>query len=259
MNSDEVLRKIGLTPNEAHIYSFLLNSQKALSASDVILALTMDKVSVYRSLKSLQQQGLVSVVGETRNQQYKASSSKNLFAKYNEQLSTLTSLRDQLEDLVQTATTKQHEFYQNNNISVYKGIEGYKDWNAQRIATNVEVIYEFTSGRIIEALFGDAATQRTYMQSYVNERVKKNIAIKSLMADVIDRESYDTTDQRMLKEQRIIRLKEEMQGFITVFGDSFGFYTKQANEYIGVIVRDPILSKMMLVTFKLLWEQGEQV
>jgi sugar-specific transcriptional regulator TrmB len=259
MNSDEVLRKLGLTPNEARIYTHLLNSQKDQPASEVIKILKMDKVSAYRSLKSLQHQGLVSAFGETRNQRFKVASSKNLFAKYNDQLSSLTSLRDQLEDLVQAATTKQHEFYQNNNISVYKGIEGYKQWNAERIGPGVSEIFEFTSGRIIEGMFGDAAEQQDYMQQYIQERVSKKISIKSLMSDIIAREHYDVTNHEILKQQRVIHLQEEMEGFMTTFGENFAFYTKQADEYIGVIVRDPILTKMMTVTLSLLWDQGEEV
>lgn len=259
MSENNVLNQLGLTPNEERVYLFLLNTQIEHSASDVVSVLGMDKVSVYRALKSLQQQELIGVSGETRNQQYRVNSSKRLFEKYNKQVQALTGLRDQLEELVQSATSKQNEFYRSQRIRIYKGLDGYKKWNNDRLQKGVKEIYEFSGGAILEKLFHNTPGQQKYLRSFIEARLKCKARMFSLMSAGIERAPYDLSSNELMKEQRIIRLKTEMDGFMSIFGDNFGFYTKQGEEYIGVIINDPILANMMKITFNVLWEQGEEV
>ena len=91
--SKNVLENLGLTPNESNIYRYLLSTQSILSAHEITLALSLDKVSTYRALKSLEQQNLITVTGEKRTQRYQLNSTKELFNKYENQVQELSSLR----------------------------------------------------------------------------------------------------------------------------------------------------------------------
>ena len=257
--SDNALESLGLTPNESEVYKYLLASTGQRPAQEIISLLSMDKVSVYRALKSLEQQGLIHVTGETRNQRYSINSTKGLFDKYDDQVKQLTSLREQLEALVSSATKAQHEFYQHNHIEVFKGMDGYRSWNNERLEGNVKSISEFGSGKFLRELFGSEQQMSNYMNSYIKNRVKKGISIRVLSDGSIPMRSYDHTSKKILKQQRVVDLVEPLDGFMSIFGDRFGFYTKQGGEYIGVIISDPILSGIMTTMFDTLWKQGEEV
>lgn len=258
MSESIVLEKLGLTPNESLVYRHLLASQVLQTAQELILALSIDKVSVYRALKSLEQQNLINVTGEARNHKYRVSPTKNLLDKYNSKVHELSSLRDQLEDLVNSAANEQSEHYQRHNIQVYKGLEGYKTWNAERLKRGGSLNREFGSRKFLGELFGDDNARRKYMLGYITARVKKGIYLRSLTMLPAELEDFDKTDPALLKEKRLIKLSEELVLIMSVFGDSFGFYTKQGGEYLGVIISDPLLAKMIATVFDALWEQGEK-
>ena len=259
MQNSDVLEKLGLSPNESNVYKYLLSNQVVQSAQDIILALSMDKVSVYRALKSLTDQGLVTVTGETRNYKYRVSPTKNLLDKYNVKVGELSSLREQLDELISDATRQQHNFYQRHNIQVFKGLDGYKQWNNERLKGAVTAIMEFGSIEFLDTLFGDKVSKSSYMHAFIKERVKRKISMMSLAIYPKTFATYDKTSAKILKQQRTIMLEDDIQAYMSIFGDSFGFYTKQGNEYIGVIIRDPILTKMIIVFFNALWEKGEIV
>ena len=117
--SKNVLENLGLTPNESNIYRYLLSTQSILSTHEITLALSLDKVSTYRALKSLEQQNLITVTGEKRTQRYQLNSTKELFNKYENQVQELSSLRSQLDELITHATSEQHDFYLKNKIQIY--------------------------------------------------------------------------------------------------------------------------------------------
>ena len=259
MSQNTALKRLGLTSNESNVYMYLLDVQTEQSAKDIIDALSFDKVTVYRALKSLEEQRLIEIFGKTRNQTFKASPSKQLFTKYNEKMSELADIRNQLEELVQSAASKRHEFYRSNKISVYSGLSGFRSWNERRLESGIKDIYEFSSGRIFKGLFSDEHEEVAYMEGYIKRRLEKNISMYSLMSSHTQRKNYDTTDDKRLKQQKIIKLEDDADGFMSVFGNCFGFYTKQSDQYLGIIIEDPILSKMMLLTFKSLWNQGDEV
>ena len=259
MKEDNVLEELGLTPNESSVYKYLLSNQAVQSAQDIILALSMDKVSAYRALKSLTNQRLISTTGETRNYKYRVSPTKNLLDKYNVKVHELSSLREQLDDLISAATRQQHNFYQKHNVQVFKGLDGYKQWNNERLKGSTSVIREFGSIEFLDSLFGNKTVKTNYMRSFIKERVKRKISMMSLAIYPTTLATYDSSSAKILKEQRTIKLEDDIQAYMSIFGDSFGFYTKQGNEYIGVIIRDPILTRMIIVFFNALWAKGDVV
>ena len=56
MSQNTALKRLGLTSNESNVYMYLLDVQTEQSAKDIIDALSFDKVTVYRALKSLEDQ-----------------------------------------------------------------------------------------------------------------------------------------------------------------------------------------------------------
>lgn len=258
MSDNNVLENLGLTPNESKVYQYLLSKQSVQSASDIITALSLDKVSTYRALKSLEQQNLLNVSGEKRTQRYQISTTQNLYKKYEEKVQGLTSLRSQLDQLITNATSQQYDFYLNNKIKIYKGLSGYKQWMHERLK-NTSSIQEFGDSGLLKEMFDDVKEMDEYILSYINKRVEQKISVQSLLSRPKQLMRFDKTNKKLLKEQKIIPALDEFSGFMSVFGDSFGFYTKQGGEYLGVILNDPLLAGMMKVLFNTLWIQGETI
>ena len=255
--SKNVLENLGLTPNESNIYQYLLSTQASLSAHEITLALSLDKVSTYRALKSLEQQNLITVTGEKRTQRYQLNSTKELFNKYENQVQELSSLRSQLDELITHATSEQHDFYLKNKIQIYKGKEGYRLWNYERLKNGTKTIKEFGSDNFIRKIFDTEDELFVYMNKYIQDRVSNKISMQSLVTPTANDWIFNRSDKKLLKEFKILETNDEVEAYMSIFGNRFGFYTKQGNEYLGVIIDDLFLASMMTTLFNALWVQGK--
>lgn len=257
MSIELSLKRLGLSAPEARVYVFLVQHGQS-SAPQIQSALGMDKVGVYRALAELEKKDYVERLGETRNQQFVARPAEKLLERYDQQMQQLSSARSDVEQFMQDILDNRHDLYKNHNIQVYEGVEGYRVWNDERLKGSVDVIREYGRNDFLEQFFRPDETE-AYMQAYIQRRVAKNIPIRVLADANSDVPERDRSNAATLKEARAIAMPSDLDGFMSVFGDRIGFYTKQSGEYLGIIIQDKMLAKMMAIFFDALWEHGKGV
>ncbi len=96
-----------------------------------------------------------------------------------------------------------------------------------------------------------------YMNKYIQDRVSNEISMQSLVTSTANDWIFNRSDKKLLKEFKILETNDEVEAYMSIFGNRFGFYTKQGNEYLGVIIDDSFLASMMTTLFNALWVQGK--
>jgi sugar-specific transcriptional regulator TrmB len=254
MDYAQALSAIGLSSTEAKIYLFLAHNGQC-SAPQIQAALNVEKVPTYRALNALKKRGYVQAHGESRNQRFAAAPLPVVLAGYDQQMKSLLTARNDLESLVRDLADKQHALYKDNRITAFDGLDGYRLWMDARLQGNPEIIREFGRNAFVEQFFDSSESFDDYMDSYIQRRVAKGIRLRSLGSHVRQR-SFDITSAALLKEQRLLEIGA-IDGILSIFGDKFGFYSRQGDRYIGVVIDDPMLARLATLLFDALWERAE--
>lgn len=254
MNVAVALKRLGLSAPESQVYLFLLQHGQS-SAPHIQAALAMDKVAVYRALSELQNKQYIERLGETRNQQFVAQPLEKLLDGYDSRIKELSDARNEIQEFMESVVSKRHDLYRQHNIQIYEGIEGYRLWNDERLKDGVSLIREYGRNDFLEQFFAPEEVE-PYMQAYIKRRVSKNIPIRILADANAPVPERDRSNENTLKESRAVPMPEGLDSFMSVFGDKVGFYSKQADEYFGIIIDDRMLSIMLCAFFDSLWSQG---
>ncbi|HSX05865.1 MAG TPA: helix-turn-helix domain-containing protein [Candidatus Saccharimonadales bacterium] len=257
MDVSAALQKLGLNRVESAIYLYLTQNGPSLGA-DLQTALAFQKVPTYRALKELKARGYIESLGQARNQRFAALPLATLLSRYDEQVQELRQARAGLESFMARLVDQQSDLYKQNNVKIYEGREGYRLWNEERIGKDVDMIRECGPDHFLYEFFSPEEA-RAYMLNYIDRRLKKNIPIRIIHDTTEAIHDYDRTDRAVLKETHAVPLPPGLTTFMSIFGNRFGFYTRQNGRYVGVIIDDPMMTQLLIWFFDNVWQNGKKV
>lgn len=251
------LQKIGLTKNEVDVYVFLLKNS-ATFGSDIHTTLGIDKSSCYRAINNLLKLKLIEKSGESKNKMFFINDSKNLDDLIDKKETEILSIKKSFRKLLSEIKKDKDGLYKQENIQIYNGIEGYKLFNEQRLRGNHKYVKELGTRLFIEKIIS-SDEYYSYMNSYIKRRIKKGIKMHTLFDISEENDSIDITDEKLLKESRQYPNKLDLGAFITIFGNYFGYYTCKNNKFMGVIVFDPLLTRLIESMYDVIWSLSKPV
>jgi sugar-specific transcriptional regulator TrmB len=254
MDITQSLQKLGLTSNETAVYLFLL-SNGPNSGTDIYTTLGLDKASCYRAINSLLKLGLINTSGATKNQQFFIEDVYHLHDLINTKEKELASIRNDFSELINSIEANSEQLYKSQNIEIFQGKDGYLLWNERRLKGNHKLIKELGTRKFLNKIISDKE-YNSYMRGYLKKRVSKNIHMQSLGDISEEHDDIDITDPKLLKEARTFPKDLGMDAFLSIFGDHFGYYSFKADKFMGVIVFDPMMSKLLSAMFDVLWQQA---
>jgi len=129
---EELLREIGLSPNEARVYEALLQIGES-SVQAISLKSKVHRRNVYDSLNKLMEKGLVSEVFVKGEKNFKAINPRRLLELLKEKEERVNKLLPEMQ-LKYEAVEEKEEAY------LYRGIEGFKNY-LQDILKTEETVY----------------------------------------------------------------------------------------------------------------------
>jgi predicted transcriptional regulator len=129
---EELLREIGLSPNEARVYEALLKTGEA-SVQDISLKSKVHRRNVYDSLNKLMEKGLTSEVFVNGEKNFKATNPRRLMELLKEKEERVNKLLPEMQSKYEAVEGKEEAY-------LYKGIEGFKNY-LQDILKTKETVY----------------------------------------------------------------------------------------------------------------------
>lgn len=256
MSNLKSLEKLGLTKNQIEIYKFLLRNG-SLPAPEIVNGMGMDKSSVYRALKALEDFGLVEVSGLIRNQIFHPMHPKKLEDVYKERIEEIKSTKSDIDLFIKDIDQFAKEHYKQNNIQVYEGSDGYRAWMYERLEGDHNLIQELSTTKFIKKL---DKGYTDFMDEFIPKRIKKGIWVNGITfsQDEIPDE-FDRSDTKKLKEYRNYPEEEETNAAFCVFGEKLGYFTTVDNKFIGIYINDRFIAHLAKRMFNVIWDSSAPI
>jgi sugar-specific transcriptional regulator TrmB len=247
---------LGITLNEAAVYLFLL--QHGLTAGAKIHPqLNMDKSSSYRALSSLLEKNLIYKVGEERNQQFGANPAEQLEQVIESKRDALNQAQNQLKTFIASLDSlTQHDYYQ-NNMTILKGQEGFKQWNLTRLQPGSTIIRELATRTFIQPIIGTDQEYDEYMDYYIRKRVSRKIEMRVLITEATRNDNVDITSKKDIKETRILPSNFSPGAIISTWADCTGFISSKHGEVLSIIIKDEFINNIVTQMYDFIWNLSE--
>lgn len=251
------LKKLGLTQNEIDIYLFLLKNE-GIAAPQIYKSLGLDKSSAYRALSLLQEKELILVSGETRNQEYEAKPADELERFYKQKRQEIKTIGNTINDFVADIESYAKSNYKSQSIKIFEGEKSYFAFNEARLADGVKLIREIGVKEFLDKVVV-GVDYENYMNEYISRRVKKGIKIRCLYDDREDYLPFDYTNPKILKQARKYTGELDLNSFMSTYGNKVGFFTIKVNTFMGVVIEDVFITKLINSMYDAIWKVSEEV
>lgn len=129
---EELLREIGLSPNEARVYEALLKTGEA-SVQEISNRSKVHRRNVYDSIQKLMEKGLASEVFIKGEKNFKATNPRRLLELIKEKEEKVNKLLPEMQQKYEAVEEKEEAY-------VYRGVEGFKNY-LQDILKTRETVY----------------------------------------------------------------------------------------------------------------------
>jgi sugar-specific transcriptional regulator TrmB len=252
---DVLLGEAGLSKNASAVYLYLLRSGER-AGTEIYSDTQMDKSSCYRAIKELVELGLVSTNGETRNQTFCAYSPNRLIDIVRIEQDRLVETKHELELFSKSMDSYISESYKSKNVTVLEGPSGYLRYMEARLEKPGSIIRDITT---IESELGHHEDYLTWIQGHIKERVKRKISIRVLYGSTDTIVPVNTTIPNELKEARQLPSPLSIRANISTFASTMGIYRQTGKDFLGILIRDPIVTEMQNSIYDYLWNQGKPI
>lgn len=233
------LEKLGLNSQEIKVYLATLELGQA-SIQEIAKKADIARTSIYNFLDNLTEKRLIWATSRKKRKLYSAAHPNQLLEIERSRLAELQSLLPELLAIYNKDKKKPR-------VTFYDGIDGIKHVYADTLADKQPII-EWTDFNSLKITLGN------FYQEYPTERAKRNIALKSIVADEPEARKAMTSDTRLLRETRFITAKE-LQTDVMVYGNKVAMLSLHSTPPFAVLVEDANLAQTMKVVWGELWER----
>lgn len=245
----DVLKELGLSQEEADIYSTLLD-KGALSATSISKNSKVKRTYVYAVCKSLIKKGLISQLTEKNVTTFSPLSPDHLMDLAERQKQEALKASQTLEGILPTLKNKYSSVESKPVITYYEGYEGIKKVYMDTIKEG-KTIYSFMQNSEIEPNF------RTWLrETYVKSRLENNIHAKVILSSGNWAKEYVQKSPELLREVKVVPSnKYPFQVEVNIYGNKISFmnyHTK--SDPVGIIIENEYTAKTMLAFFNLTWD-----
>lgn len=251
------LKKIGLSENEARVYSALLELGSA-TAQQIAQKASVNRPTTYVQLETLMKIGLVSSFEKESSK--KGGATKTFFRvedpaylkkiietekrNLSEREGELTATLPNLEKLFVGIGARP-------KVRFFEGVEGLKTIQDEFLRTNDKLVEAAQSLDDIHGIFP------THSEDYVPRRVKKGIHSKLIYTSSRGPILKDT-DSTMLRESRYVPPEHfKLNSDMAIYGDNIALSALHERPY-GIIIESKEIANSMRALFYLAWDQAKR-
>jgi len=232
MDLSEFLQQFGLTETESGVYMEALQHEH-VSVKELSDLIGLKRPRVYHALETLEQKGLVRVLGSRKVKRFRAEPPEQLKTLLKRKEIEIVSLSKKLDKALPKFPTQRHGVADVSDVEYFRGAEGVKNLaELHRRSKAKEVFALNPSFSLVEKL-----VENEYGLSYLKERAKMEIKTKTIWQDLPTNPEVAEHD-KLLREMRLAPVEKfgEFQSTIIIFDNSvvtinylpevFGFHVK---------------------------------
>lgn len=165
--TEQLLKKLGLTPGEAQVYLALIKNGES-NVATLVQATELYRPAVYRALAGLEQKNLLVQSASARRRTYRAAPVQILSARVKE-------LGDELNDVLPDLERTQERRVQRPAVRVFYGKEGVREVYADLVRTLARgsIFYRYTSEKDLDEV--NSYLPKRYRQDRDNKHLERQV------------------------------------------------------------------------------------
>lgn len=238
------LKGIGFSKNEALVYLATLELGRS-SIWEIAKKSGIKRPTCYVLLDELIWKGYATSTNDGRRTLYSVNSPKQLLRAVETRFSRFSNTITQLEALASNNPQKP-------TVRLYEGVNGIAEaYNAS--------INQPKGGEIL--IYGTQLVETHYrdmMVDYINQRVKKGIHAKVILAETDYNRSVPPRDNRELRETRFLPIETFNPSIeVNIFGDSIAYIAHSEKTPFATVIENSTLASEEKQRFNLLFEQAK--
>lgn len=250
-NLTNILMRYGLTSQEADIYIHL-SQNPSLTALQISRALHLSRTKVYRLLDKLAITGLVRQQIDSRGLKFSAASPEALFPLVSSKEAEVSSLRQNLPQLVSQVSALQASVSSSSRVMVYHGVSGLTQVNYNLTHADglirvyeVEHLSDFIPQETAEDI------RRKLVQSQITTHDLTN---KTSFPDFTQvTEMIENFSQFRHIDPKMLKISFEA----LIYNNVYATYSYTGNEIFCIEIHNPELAAMQKQIFDFIWEQAK--
>lgn len=255
---DNIFKQLGLTRNEQEIYLFLLEYGKSI-ASLIGKRLGIKRATVYASLESLENKGLVHKYSKNEVAYFESESPNNLVKLCEKELQTyetlkrgITNIMPQLEEIESKQAKPSLEI--KGKLKFYQGANSVK-----------ELIDETLLEKDKEQLCIGISKYHidnpdTVWHNYTEKRTKLGMKVRSIQTDHQINQKYKARDKDELRETKLIPEKKfNIPSELNIIGDMIALFVTDGNEPMGIKLYNKEMAQIVRTLFELAWIGADKI
>lgn len=246
----EILTSIGLTPEQAELYTSLLD-HGAQTAGKLSKTTKIQRTYVYPVARELVKKGLITMERKGRTTTFIPQPPERLLSQAEDVKIHAAQAYAALEGLLPSLKTKYSAAESKPVVSYFEGIEGIKK-------VYMDTIKE---GKTIYALVEPSKIDRTIhewlMSQYVKLRKDHHIEAKVIVATGPQTQVFIRRDEAELRDTRVVSGKSyPFQHEINIYGTKVAIINhKKGTPCIGIIIDNPVIAATFRAWFDLTWDR----
>ncbi len=237
----EILTKLGLNANEAHIYELLLTKGRT-KARDLLTDSGLGRGNLYNVLTSLVSQGLATVT-EGKQQIYEAAEPSHLSTLVDDQKRRADRLAQEFQGELPKLLSTFNLTTGKPAIQVFEGIEGVERSLQDALLSKTDILtyYDFTAlhGRLAEL-------DEIFYRQYVKKGLHKTIVV----TDSVEARTYFKEKLENTVVAFVPKFPATFYAAVQIYGDSVGFITLKEETLISIIIHDAVITGFMRQMFQ---------
>ncbi len=249
MDNQQLLQTLGLTDKESAIYKLLLELGK-VQAGVLIKKTGLKRATVYKSLYTLEEKGLVKQEDIKKKKHFTPLSPDNLLKLSDEQFEKQQRARDDLRMLLPQLTSNYILSVEKPVITTFEGVEGLKKIYEDTLVVNKPIYAVLQTAEVEPELF------HWLEKSYIKNRIKQNLHANVIVASGEWSEEY--IKKRETQATTTIGVDSKLYPFaheVDIYGDKVAFINYKKNEaLIGIVIHHPLIAQTMKAIFDLAWK-----
>lgn len=252
MDNTQILQNLGLTDKETELYLLLLSLGK-VPASELIQKTGQKRATVYKSLYSLEEKGLVKQEDIKKKLHFTPLPPHQLLElserQFREQERTRDDLRSMLPELVSTYTLT----VEKPIVRFFEGEEGIMRANLEILAEKKEILaYVYADEGIDEKM-------SKFWKKYYKIRMKDKIYVRSISPDNKASKAYKKRDEKELRKTYLVPYDQfPITIEKNICGNKVAFFSQENVKLIATIIENKRIADTERAIFELAWKEAEK-
>lgn len=244
---EEELIRLGLAPNEAKVYTALLDRGSA-TVSEIAQKAGINRTTVYDVVSRLGEMGLVTKAAATKKQRYAAEAPEKLPLVLQRRAEHALEQAHDAERLVAKLKLLTKSHGAKPQVKLFEGASGIKSLYDQTLLSQ-EPIRSFSSTASLEGFDPE------YLHAYYRRRAAKRVFIKAIINDQPSAHEYQSQDKRLFRELRIV--PKEMMDIVPevyVYDNNLAIFSLK--EKLAVLIESPDIANALKKLYDLAWSKA---